>query len=374
MKTVTLIFILLLFAQCAHPTIKIDGSNAIHITVGSENFQEQILFSQLFDSIEHIVLENSDDWIIGTIDNIYYYNNRFFILDGMQHILFAFARDGTLLWKINRRGQGPGEYHSILNFAVYQDNLYLLVAPWRLLKFDLNGNFMADFQINAFGSSFMMSAERLYLYTCNQTSVYGNHTLLILDERGQNFKGGAIPIQGRLMNQCVTFNESRAFFRYNNEIRFFTPFSTNIYSISGGEVSIKYNLDFGRRNMPVDFFRRNTIDDLRETSFAHGLNSFWENDLFFSFRIFLDRSPWHMLYSKKENRLIYGRFSDDITFCFPNIQFANNDFAVGFRTMDALHREYSHTRESRAGTVLEEIVRNSDEYDNPVLFILNFRR
>lgn len=366
--------LLLLLAGCTQPTIKTDDSNTIHIAVGSENFQERILYSQLFDSVEYIVLENSDDWIIGAINNIYYYDNRFFILDRRQHILFAFAKDGKLLWKINRRGQGPGEYSSIRNFVVYQSNLYLLVSPNRLLKFDLNGNFINDFPMNAFGTSFMISGDWLYLYTCNHASVYANSSLLILNEFGQNFKKGIMPIQRHLMNVCRTFNENRAFFRYSNDIRFFTPFSTNIYSISDGDVSIKYSLDFGRNNIPMNFFRRNTIDNLRGTSFAHGLSSFWENDLYFSFQIFVDGMLWDMLYFKKENRLIYGFLTDDITFCFPNIQFANNDFAVGFRTMDELHNEYNQARECRAGTVIEEIVRNSEEYDNPVLFILNFRR
>ena len=71
---------------------------------------------------------------------------------------------------------------------------------------------------------------------------------------------------------------------------------------------------------------------------------------------------------------MYGRFSDDIAFCWPVFQIVNDDFAIGFRPMNELYGEYRAKKEDRKNTLVGEIVENSEEDDNPVLFFYFFKK
>jgi len=110
------------------------------------------------------------------------------------------------------------------------------------------------------------------------------------------------------------------------------------------------------------------------------MSKFWENDSYLSFGIKFDNSHYTVLYSKKEEKTVYSSRGsyDDLAYCFPRFQEVNNDFAIGFRSMDNIHAELKHAKDilnvSRENTIVEEIVKKTSEEDNPVLFIFYFKK
>ena len=378
-KTLVIIILgLLVSVGCNRSDKEKNDQDPIIISIGAENHQERINYSQLFDRIRYIILDTNDDCLIGIVGKIVFYENQFYIFDVQQHIVFVFSETGQFLWKLDKRGNGPGEYAYLMDFDIHQNRLYVFDRRRQLLEYDLSGNFITHYTVTIPGTSYLQQNEFSYFYTCNMSSPdFGNYALLIMDKEGKNFQNGIPVTQTNLINKCVNFNNSSVFCRYNNNIRFYMPFETNVYSIAADSIFVPYRIDIKNKNIPANYFERNTYEDLRNTSYAYGMNTFWENDSYISFSMYFDQRGWDVLYTKNEAKPVYGTFFDDIAYCFPSFQHADNDFVIGFRLMNELHGEYAYAqeiKESREGKIIEEIVQRTNEEDNPVLFICYLKK
>jgi len=205
--------------------------DAITITIGKENYQERINLSQLFDSVKYIILDNSDNCLIGEISKIVYYDNRFYVLDVQQMIIFVFSDTGEMIFKIDKRGQGPGEYRYLTDFDVRDNRIVIFDRFNQLLEYDLNGNFVKKNPVSIPGRSFIINGDYYYFYTCNLPSFFGDYSLLITDKEVYNLKNGIRIPQNNILYKCINLYHSNAFYRFENKIRYYTPFETKVYSI-----------------------------------------------------------------------------------------------------------------------------------------------
>jgi hypothetical protein len=64
--------------------------------------------------------------IIGTPQKIVKHNNRLFLLDRSTKTIVVYSMQGDYLFSINKHGQGPGEFTSIGNFFIADNNLTLI--------------------------------------------------------------------------------------------------------------------------------------------------------------------------------------------------------------------------------------------------------
>ena len=363
---------------CLISGCKYSGSNNIqiedaeYIVVHPENYQDKIHYSQLFDTIRYVKLETQDDILLASIAKIRLFKNNFYILDNRQNVLFVFSETGKFIRKIGKMGSAPGEYSRIADFDLNNDRIYLFDPNKDILEYDLSGNYIGNHPLRRMGTSIAVNNSFFYVSTCNYPSEEGNYQLLIMNDYGKDFVGGIPLTQKNLTGVCRMYESGNAFYRYNNEVRFFSPFSTIIYSIAGDSIYTKYNIDFGEFNIPDNFFNNYTIEDLDGKSYAYGLNSFWENDFCFSFNLRIKDQFKKVYYLKEDKKIIVGNFYDDIAFCFPKLLVSNNDFALGFRFADELHGEYDHIK--RENSVLEKIISEVTEDDNPVVFLYYFKR
>ncbi|GHT65310.1 6-bladed beta-propeller [Bacteroidia bacterium] len=373
---ISIIFIvvsLLILGGCQQHKSKGIEDSGINIKARLENYQKEIVYSTLFDQVKYVKLEMSNESLIGIIAKIRVAEERIFILDQRLRTLLAFSDTGKFLWKINKIGNGPGEYTEIIDFDLKNDQLYLFDPNRNILEFDLSGNFIKSYPLKRFGTSMAVNDTFLYLYTCNYPTEEGKYQLLIMDDYGQNSKIGVSVIPKNLIEVCKSFNSENAFCHFEDETRFFTPFSTKIYSIKRDSIFVKYNIDFGEFNIPENYFDNYTADDVAKSKYAYGLNAYWETDAYFYFNIKVNENFQSVLYSKKEKKLTYGIFYDDLAFCFPSFSIVNNQFAVGFRSADDLHAEYDNSKEKRKDTLLEKVVSEITPDDNPVIFLYHFK-
>jgi hypothetical protein len=97
-----------------------------------------------FSSIELIPLETSPDVLIAGITKIINHQDKWYMMDKPQSIIFVFDRTGKFLFKIDKKGQGPGEYAFISNFNInpFTGKLELLDPSGRLNIYDLSGNYI----------------------------------------------------------------------------------------------------------------------------------------------------------------------------------------------------------------------------------------
>lgn len=129
----------LLLSSCNYKKEKLtDTFSEINIT----NLEEvgQLKLSQIGEPVTYIPLETNTESLISKIRAIKCFKDKFFINDFDDQI-FAYDKKGKLITKISKKGQGPGEYYSVLDYFVDDSLIYILDYGRRLTCFDYNGNF-----------------------------------------------------------------------------------------------------------------------------------------------------------------------------------------------------------------------------------------
>jgi hypothetical protein len=108
------------------------------------NKPEKVSLFDYFDSIELIPLETSDEILIMGIPKIIVHQDKYYAFDIQQNIIFVFDQTGKYLYRIDKKGQGSGEYTFINDFNVnpFSGNLELLEPYGRVLIYDLSGNYI----------------------------------------------------------------------------------------------------------------------------------------------------------------------------------------------------------------------------------------
>jgi hypothetical protein len=108
----------------------IDENQDLHI-IDIDNIpkEREIYYSSIFKKGKTIILETSDECLIGAIDGIQVVDNLLFIIDRtITNTLFVFDKDGHFIRKIGTQGKGPGEYLQVADFTVdsLKKEIYLL--------------------------------------------------------------------------------------------------------------------------------------------------------------------------------------------------------------------------------------------------------
>jgi hypothetical protein len=103
--------------------------------------------SEITEDITVIELELTDESIINPKPN---QMKRIILSDGLVFLaqpekIFVFDRNGKYIRTIGSKGQGPGEYNRIRNFAIDETNKRLFVnAYYNIICYDLDGNFLKE--------------------------------------------------------------------------------------------------------------------------------------------------------------------------------------------------------------------------------------
>ncbi len=77
--------------------------------------------------MKYIPLETTDESLVGRIKKVIYHDHLFFIYDKSWESVFIFTDDGDFVQKIDRMGNGPGEYVQTMDIDV-DENGYLYVS------------------------------------------------------------------------------------------------------------------------------------------------------------------------------------------------------------------------------------------------------
>ncbi|MDR1130596.1 MAG: 6-bladed beta-propeller [Prevotellaceae bacterium] len=89
--------------------------DCITIPINPKEALKSVNASGIFSDIEYIPLESVDKHLIGTVQQLIAYKDRFYIFDRYRtQSVFCFQQDGKFLFELNRKGQGPDEYVELI--------------------------------------------------------------------------------------------------------------------------------------------------------------------------------------------------------------------------------------------------------------------
>ena len=115
--------------------------------------------------IKYIPLETSNECLIGYVNKIMIRNNLIYVADFNQaKALFIFDIDGKFIFKIDRKGRGPGEYISFHDFDVQSNgNIYMYDNHgWKFLLFNSTGEYLMDIKTQYSLSHFCLAGTKMY--------------------------------------------------------------------------------------------------------------------------------------------------------------------------------------------------------------------
>ena len=155
-KIIILFSVVLLFSGCSkHKKEKTDSIPVPVITLEPKSNQPKIDLNDIAKNLSFIRLETKTDCLLDEIiSKVEIFNNRVFIFSTlkMMNAVYCFDLQGKFLFQVGSKGQGPGEYISLIDFVLDKENkcLWLGDSFNKILKYDLDGNFIAQYTTGDF--------------------------------------------------------------------------------------------------------------------------------------------------------------------------------------------------------------------------------
>ena len=134
------------FSTCKNTTTNDNTS----VLVKNENKVEESPLDTMFSLVKFIKLETIEQSLIKDISKIRKVNGKYFISSNYQELL-VFLEDGSFSHKINKIGNGPGEYSMLADFDVLSNNNILVLDAKKIVVYDENGDCIKNIPLSIVG-------------------------------------------------------------------------------------------------------------------------------------------------------------------------------------------------------------------------------
>jgi len=276
-----------------------------HIDTESD---KDILFSELFESIEYIPLETTNKNLVGTVRKVIISNGCYFLLD--KHSINAFDKSGASMFTINQFGRGVGEYAFVSSFNVDTINKNIEVfdaASMKFICYDLfTGQFKKEFKCPYRIDSFRKTTNGSYICLNSSTFSSGPNDYLYILDTARNLQNSLIPIPPHLYK--VAADAPNNVFISEDYILFQPAFCDTVYSVTNTDYKPYYVFDFGSNSIDKKIVGKyeSVAGFARKPYFATIPFGFLASKDFFYTSVIYVNEAFHVYYSNLSNTLIYG--------------------------------------------------------------------
>ena len=250
-KLLTLSFCLLLIGS-----VYVSADNNVNddmslIQIDIDKATEHTNWSAVMDTtyFHPVVLETTDDCLIGEVLKIIYEDDMLIVADNMSHSVFFFNTEGKFLNSICKIGRGPDEYFELTDISVKDGKVWLLDnISCKVLCYDYTGKMLHKFETQ--GGVSIQALENSILIGDVWGGVAAGGKYLLSE---YNFEGNQVGkyIPYSAIDMFRDSGDWQPFFAFNNNSVDYLVSSKNIvYHYENGIVTQKYNIDFGRYNLP----------------------------------------------------------------------------------------------------------------------------
>lgn len=135
------------------------------------NIEDSILhLANLIEKVRYVKLETSSEHVIGTIDKLYFSQDRIIVVDKRKaQAIFIFDQSGKYISKINQKGRGPGEFNRISDACYKNDSGEIVVfddSNNRCSYYSsIDGKFIKSERTAFFFMSFEYLKDDLFIHT-----------------------------------------------------------------------------------------------------------------------------------------------------------------------------------------------------------------
>lgn len=259
LKSLAYIGFACLMHACSSPQPKDTGGlKTIHIE--PDNIRDDVMLSE-FAEAKLVPLPTPDDLIIGKIRRIRTSDKYICLSD--RNAIYRFSRSGEFLGKIEKKGQGPDEYTSIMDFIITGDDEIAVLTGGRrsLLFYSWDGKMTKEVKLETSFYYSLMTQLGNKLLTNIGNNPTSKHVLPVFDIH-----------TGKKTNALLPVDEHKAKYLYCIEANNFTPgendttcyfftwYNDTIYRVTPNTCQPAVFIDFDGRNIPASYYQQDFPD------------------------------------------------------------------------------------------------------------------
>ena len=297
----------------------------------------------IFSKVEVFPLETTDSSILARISEYDIWKDTIYIFDGQQDDVFVFQMTGKFIGRLNRKGNGPGEYTRIadMNINRFSGNLEVLSVDGRIIVYDRkNLSFLSQIVLPTyFIHSFqIVSQDYDVLYFNSETS----DVLFLYSRKEDKIIASEWKIPEAL--SFTGFLPLKPFYVYNDSLYLYKGYSGETYLVTSDAASIlcpRHSWDFGDNNFNLDAILPEKdwryYDDIYMKGSAKQALGFvpcFENNKFYMMKFRYRNEEKFLFYDKKEkNSKLFHVFKEGIPIYigFVDDEYATSIYDAGYK-------------------------------------------
>lgn len=238
-------------ASAAVKPYSIDSSHVLDIVVDMAKIEDHVYVQDIIDSIRYVMLETTDECLIGNISELYIDGRFIFIVDDtIFESVFVFDENGRFLNKIGHLGKGPAEYAGINGVAINRKAKEILIHDMkskRVHVYSYSGDYLRSWETSFFFDDIKLTDDGHYVY-----SGYGEPNLHL-----PAFSYHDIVVSDTAFNylyKSFRFNENASDFGHwyafklrdmnDSEIIYAPRFANRVYAFGGDSMALKCRFQF----------------------------------------------------------------------------------------------------------------------------------
>lgn len=340
--------------------------------------KEKFEFRALVDTIyEPIVLETTENSIIGVISKIAFHNDTIIIADKQTNSILLFDGKGRFLSKIKRVGRGRQEYLEMSDVYIADD--YIFIYDKHLFKvccYDFTGRYIYSFDTKE-GVRIMKHQDRIFVCTnWIGGNCWNNHFIAEFDKSGNIVK--TYMKKNRMDNNRISIGDEY-FIKTAKGFDFLLLSKNMVYSLSENELYPHYKVDFGEYELPEKIAQKGTdyvVDNHILDKYTMGVKRIIEAGRYRFISAIFD-GLYTLVYDMKTEETIaitfFGGNLDGYPFAIEEC-FEDNGFLIFYQTAHGLHL-FNEIDSSKGKLVkkIQTISKSLREEDNGVLIKIKMK-
>ena len=215
------------------------------------NLDQKLFLSEIADSIEIIPLEQTDESDIRLVWRLVPYKDRYYFFNGISGCnLLVFDRQGNFLYRLDKRGQGPGEYTELNDIAIdkKRDELLLLTAQHGIYRYDLDGNFIDRIRISPSYGVYLVADSMGSIYQTVYSNVNNPNTLVYITETDSSYFA---PVSKDDFYRLNDYAHSNFFDSHNGNVYYSAPYCDSIFKLTNGIKEPFLYINYNGKNFPT---------------------------------------------------------------------------------------------------------------------------
>lgn len=257
---ISALFILLMSACTSHPK---DNTNFSFILTPDND----VLFSEVFDDAEYHLLMAQDSVQLGDIERFRVSSHYFGFISTTgtdcspkQTVYIINRVNFDLKLVISNQGSEPHEYVNLSDIYLGEEDIQLLdKCGKKILVYDYAGNLKKRIEIPINAFSFFDAGENEYWLYSNNDINNTDYQLMRYNSNTSVVDKEYIPIDKHIASYLF-LGTGTNFVSNNSHLYFYSPPAQTIYSLTNDTIISTYTFDFGKYNVPEDYYKQHFKD------------------------------------------------------------------------------------------------------------------